>query len=90
VFTNLIRNSVSYGNSNPVVDITLKIGKSNLEIEVTDNGPGVDETIRDRLIQNGVTTSGGGYGFYLSKAIMKIYNSSIDFAPTPEGQGATF
>jgi len=90
VFTNLIRNSVSYCGSHPIVKISLAINGPNLEIDVTDNGPGVPETIREKLFQKGVSTSGGGYGLYLSKAIMRIYNSSIDLVQTPESKGATF
>ncbi|MHA1929598.1 MAG: PAS domain S-box protein [Candidatus Thorarchaeota archaeon] len=90
VFTNLIRNSANYCGGNPHITITISEQESELEIVFSDNGPGIQKEIRERLFQKGVSTSGGGYGLYLSRAILNIYNSSIELLPSIEGEGAKF
>lgn len=90
VFTNLIRNSANYCGANTHVSVTISEQESNLEILFSDNGPGIQKEIREQLFQKGVSTTGGGFGLYLSKSILNIYSSSIELLPTNEDEGAKF
>lgn len=59
---------------------------------VSDNGPGVASTVKDRLFEPGVTTKAGGWGVGLSLArriAEDVHDGSIESAPRPGG-GARF
>ena len=73
LFDNLFRNTASYAGLKPKVDVHVKIEGESLKIEVSDNGPGIPDEIRDKLFQRGVSTSEGGLGLYLSKRIAEGY-----------------
>lgn len=59
---------------------------------VSDTGPGVDESVRDRLFEPGVTTKAGGWGVGLSLArriVEEVHGGRIRGGPRPGG-GARF
>ncbi|MHA1636983.1 MAG: ATP-binding protein, partial [Candidatus Thorarchaeota archaeon] len=66
VFENLLRNAAVHAGDNPVVTIHISRKGHNVEIIVSDDGPGVSDEVRDRLFQKGASTRGGGLGLYLS------------------------
>ena len=59
---------------------------------VSDNGPGIDPTVRDRLFDAGVTTKAGGWGVGLSLAqrIVEDVHGGRIRASTRPGGGARF
>jgi len=59
---NLIRNAVDHGRS----DVTISIGEFEDGFYVADDGPGIPETDRDQIFENGYTTSQDGTGFGLA------------------------
>ena len=64
-----------------------------LEVAVADNGPGMDETVRNRIFDPFFTTKavgkGTGQGLAISHAIMARHGGSIDCS-TRLGEGTTF
>jgi signal transduction histidine kinase len=90
VFENLLRNAAAHAGEKPIVDIIVSKEGSNVQVLVSDNGPGVPEEVRNRLFHRGVSTSGGGLGLYLSKSIVNAMNGSIELMDTDPGVGATF
>ncbi|MDF1540078.1 MAG: ATP-binding protein, partial [Candidatus Thorarchaeota archaeon] len=56
-----------------------------VEFLVEDNGPGVDPSIKDRLFQAGVSTSGGGLGLYLCKRVVEGYKGSMEYIDGKRG-----
>lgn len=62
-------------------------------IDVSDNGPGISETLRERVFQPFYTTKplgeGTGLGLALSRQIIASFNGSLELAPS-KGSGATF
>jgi PAS domain S-box-containing protein len=91
VFRNLIRNSAKYAGDKPRVDIRVKKSDDFIDVRVSDNGPGISESVRSRLFEKGVSTSGGGLGLYLSKKVVEAYGGSIQLLdPANAQEGAVF
>lgn len=61
-------------------------------VVVTDSGPGVPETLRDRLFEFGFSTkaSGAGVGLHSSANFMTEMGGSLSLSPQVPGEGATF
>lgn len=94
VITNLIDNSLKYGNENPVIQIRLWQEKGSAIIEVSDNGPGIPKEYLGRVfdkffrVPSGDTHNIKGYGLGLSFAalVMKEHGGSISVRNlTPAG-----
>jgi PAS domain S-box-containing protein len=90
VFENLLRNAAAHAGENSIVDMTISKEGSNVQVLVSDNGPGVPKEVRNHLFHREVSTSGGGLGLYLSRAIVNAMNGSIELMDTDPGKGATF
>ena len=92
VLENLFRNTAENAGEGAVVTIRLGLVQKNLLITYRDNGPGIDESIRDKIFRKGVTTKGEGkgLGLYLSKRIIESYGGTIELMEPQIGIGAAF
>ena len=92
VLENLFRNTADYAGDGAVVTIRLGLVQKNLLITYRDNGPGIDESIRDKIFRKGVTTKGEGkgLGLYLSMRIIESYGGTIELMEPQIGIGAAF
>ena len=65
----------------------------NIQIIVSDNGPGIDETIKETLFDPYTTTkpegSNSGLGLSIVYRILEAYDCRMDVNSTP-GQGSVF
>ncbi|HQU51868.1 MAG TPA: ATP-binding protein, partial [Saprospiraceae bacterium] len=77
----------------PVVSVTTRWRENLVEIETTDNGPGIPDEIIDKIFQPFFTTKptgqGTGLGLSLSYDIVKAHGGTIKVHNSPEG-GAVF
>lgn len=98
VLTNLITNSIKYGNDDGATRVGIYDMDKNLLIEVGDNGIGIPEDhlerVFDRFFRVDKSRSrnlGGGSGLGLSivKHIMEAHNQSVNVRST-HGVGSTF
>ncbi|MGK7388789.1 MAG: sensor histidine kinase [Candidatus Cyclobacteriaceae bacterium M2_1C_046] len=92
VILNLIKNAqdaLEEGSGNKI-SIEVK-QKTNLEIRVTDDGPGIPEDIIDQIFVPFFTTkpSGSGIGLALSRQIMHLHKGSLT-VETEKGSGTSF
>lgn len=79
VFDNLIRNAVQHVGPNVEVDIHMAAQEERVVIDFVDNGPGIDRNLAKNLFKKGVSeTGGGGFGLYLCKKIIEVYDGSIN------------
>jgi len=85
LFDNLFRNSYQHGGNKVHVDIKLQRKDDLIQIDFSNNGPGIDKSIRQQLFQRGVSTTGGGQGLYLCKRIAEAYGGEISLLPTKKG-----
>jgi two-component system sensor kinase FixL len=92
----LVRNAIealeSVASSNRRVIVrTGRFRDSHIELSVSDNGPGVDPTIVERLFAPFVSTkaSGTGLGLSISETIARAHGGTIGYRPA-EPTGACF
>lgn len=83
VIGNLLENSFDAVKTDGSGIINFKIHEENqmLEIEISDNGPGISNDVLHNIYELGSSTksSGRGYGMYNVKKIIDSYNGTIDF-----------
>lgn len=95
VIMNLCVNAIQAtqkNGTNPVIALTANQDSlGNIVIEVSDNGPGIEKEITDRIFIPFFTTKekGSGIGLSLCRQIMHLHNGSIHLDPSVS-QGATF
>jgi len=92
VVLNLVRNALEALAANPPgsreVEIATQAGDGQVEIRVSDNGPGIDPSIADRLFEPFCTTkgSGTGLGLAISRTIVQSHGGTIGTRPmNPHG-----
>ncbi|MCL4813023.1 MAG: hypothetical protein KJ061_11080 [Vicinamibacteraceae bacterium] len=104
VFTNLLSNAYEAlnGRGRVIVRAQLVVGDrpvrtgdtahaTGVAIEVTDDGPGVPEEVRDRIFAPFFTTKprGSGLGLSIVRKIVDAHDGKIDLVSGPQG-GTTF
>lgn len=97
VVNNLVGNALKYTGKGGKIKVTLTIKDREARVEVTDNGPGVPEELRDRLFTKFYRaerslisgTRGTGLGLFISKTIIELQSGKIGIEPD-RGQGSTF
>lgn len=97
VLTNLISNSIKYGNKGGVTTVSWFDMDENILIEVTDNGIGIEKDHIPRLFErfyrvdkNRSRERGGtGLGLSIVKHIIEAHKQTINVRSTP-GLGSTF
>ena len=83
VILNVINNGFQamHGMENPVLTLSTKQLKNQLEIRITDNGPGIPDSIRDKIFQPFFTTKptgqGTGLGLSLAYDFVKAHGGEI-------------
>ncbi len=97
VFTNLISNSISYGNEKGTTIIRFYVVDDLVTVEISDNGPGIDETHLPRLFERfyrveksrNRNEGGSGLGLSIVKHIIESHGQRISVRSTV-GLGSTF
>jgi PAS domain S-box-containing protein len=93
VFENLLSNAVQHNDSaSPTVTVSVRVAGEEAVVEIADDGPGVDEAIRDAIFEKGekgFDSPGTGFGLYLVRELVASYDGAIDVRNRPEG-GAAF
>ena len=91
VFDNLLRNSAQFTETDVKVLIAVTREKDYVQIDVSDDGPGIPKGIQSKLFERGTSTKGGGLGLYLSKRVIEHYGGSIEVLPNQKSKkGALF
>jgi len=78
-------------STNKTIEINQSINKGSVIVSVRDHGPGIDETIKDKIFKAFVTTrkSGFGIGLAVSRTIIERHNGEI-WAENSKDGGAEF
>ncbi len=87
--TNLVANAIDAIGESGALKIDTGARDGAYEIRVTDDGPGIPESIRDRVFDPFFTTkpvgSGTGLGLSITYAIVKRHGGSLDLRDAPGG-----
>jgi two-component system phosphate regulon sensor histidine kinase PhoR len=97
VLTNLIKNSISYGNENGETTVRFFPMEDTILIEVADNGAGIEEAELPRLFERfyrveksrNRNEGGSGLGLAIVKHIIESHDQTINVRSTV-GVGSTF
>ncbi len=97
VLTNLINNSIFYGNNNGKTQVRFYIVDDIVTIEVSDDGPGIDEKHLPRLFERfyrveksrNRNEGGSGLGLAICRHIIESHGQTISVRSTV-GIGSTF
>jgi len=97
VLNNLVVNAINYGHKNGNVFAGIYDMEENILVEVTDDGPGIDEEHLPRLFERfyrvdkhrSRSQGGTGLGLSIVKHIIEAHHQSINVRSTP-GKGSTF
>jgi len=84
VIDNLVRNSIKHGKATKLkIDISKK-GRGCF-IRFADNGTGIPDEIRDKIFDEGFSTSGTGLGLYITRKTLERYGGSIEIGESEKG-----
>jgi two-component system sensor histidine kinase QseC len=89
---NLIDNAVRHTGAGTTVEIKVRQEHGQSCLSVTDNGPGIPETERERVAERfyrpaGTSASGSGLGLSIVKRIAEIHAASLQLAKAENGTG---
>ena len=87
VFVNLLQNGQEAGGPGGTVTLDAAVNSAQVEVGVSDDGPGVDPSVRARLFEPLVTTrqKGIGLGLALVKRIVERHGGSVAYEPRAKG-----
>jgi len=84
---NLVDNAIKYSPPNSIIRISVSNGGNQVEVTVTDEGPGISPENRARLMERffrpdrarGRVSGGFGLGLSITKAYMKLLGGSLEY-----------
>ena len=87
VLVNLLHNAIEASPASATVRLVARDEGSDLCFEILDEGPGIDEQIRDRLFAPGTTTkpAGSGIGLTVARAIAQQHGGTLELLDRPKG-----
>ncbi len=95
LFANLIENALRHSPRGSSIAIRASgLGRS-VQVSVVDNGPGIPEELRDKVLQrffrleSSRTTAGSGLGLSLANAIVKVHGATLELSDAGPGLNAT-
>jgi two-component system sensor histidine kinase BaeS len=97
VLVNLITNAHEYSPQGASIQVAARVVGTEVEIAVTDNGPGIPESQLEHIFERftrgdaGLTqrVGGTGLGLAISKSLVELHGGTIGVESTP-GAGSTF
>lgn len=96
VFTNLLDNALRYTPAGGEITVTVAPVGADIEVLVSDTGPGIPQSAREGLFERPFTVGGarreGGLGLRIVHRILQLHDRRITLVDTAGngGQGATF
>jgi two-component system OmpR family sensor kinase len=90
VIKNLVSNAVRYTPDGGTIDLSTRVQNGMVDVEVTDTGPGIDETLLprvfDRFFRANTDIEGSGLGLSIVKAIVTRYGGTVTLRNRSDGQ----
>ena len=94
VVDNLLKNAgeALSGREDAKLNILTRKSNGNVEITITDNGPGIPDDIKENIFKIGATSGkikGTGIGLYSAKMIVELHGGKIDYS-SEHDKGTSF
>jgi signal transduction histidine kinase len=95
IFANLIENALRHSPRGSTIEIRASRSERFMNVSVVDNGPGIPEALRDKVLQrffrleSSRTTAGSGLGLSLASAIVKVHDATLELSDANPGLNAT-
>jgi two-component system, OmpR family, sensor histidine kinase QseC len=94
LFANLIDNAIRYTPDGGHIRIKVRAERSGLCIEVTDDGPGIPVSERERVFERfcrlaDQTKPGTGLGLTICRRVAQLHNANVELADGQDGRGLT-
>jgi signal transduction histidine kinase len=95
LFANLIENALRHSPRGSTIEIRASRSERFMNVSVVDNGPGIPEALRDKVLQrffrleSSRTTAGSGLGLSLASAIVKVHGATLELSDANPGLCAT-
>ena len=91
VLINLISNAIEASPNGETVTVSLQCHMSVLDIEVTDRGKGVDESIAEKIFEPffSAKSKGTGLGLSITKKIIEAHSGRLEYKNNSDS-GTTF
>lgn len=93
VFRNLLTNAVVHNDAEaPRVEVSAERAGDRVRVAVADDGPGIPESVRDRLFERGASgeaSAGTGLGLYLVSSLVEQFGGDVSVSPN-DPQGSVF
>ncbi|MFD1360467.1 ATP-binding protein [Lentibacillus salinarum] len=91
VFTNLFKNAVEAMDEPGFINVNTRLHKDEIEIDISDEGPGIPEDVIHKLGEPFFTTkqNGTGLGLMISRQILERHGGRLDILQN-EDKGSTF
>lgn len=89
---NLLDNSIKHTAPGTVVQVAISHAQGKACLSVSDNGPGIPEEERDRVLERfyrpvGTQASGSGLGLSIVKRIAELHHATLQLLPVSTGTG---
>lgn len=91
VFVNILRNAIqalaNHHSPDIIVILNAVYSEREIQISVSDNGPGIPEELQEKIFRPNFTTksNGNGLGLAISKHIVEGSGGRINFTTSPKG-----
>ncbi|MDZ4227727.1 MAG: HAMP domain-containing sensor histidine kinase [Candidatus Levybacteria bacterium] len=89
VLQNLIENAIRYTPENGNIDIKVNLSSKGTLIEIKDNGYGIPEKKKSRILADSINFKDMGLSLYLVKLILRKMHAHISFK-SEKNKGTTF
>ncbi|HET7753609.1 MAG TPA: HAMP domain-containing sensor histidine kinase [Anaeromyxobacteraceae bacterium] len=91
ILSNLVRNAAEAAGPGGTVEVAVREDAGAISVDVRDDGPGIDATVRARLFEPFFTTKpqGTGLGLAVSRALARAHGGEVEASSSP-GEGARF
>jgi len=96
ILDNLINNAVIYSDPPVVISLTASLAGGQVELRVSDRGPGVAEADRSRIFDRfargagSERVAGTGLGLYVSRECARRMGGDLTLETSGPGAGSTF
>ncbi len=92
---NLVDNAIRYSPEDSEIKIQISQAAQKVILEVTDNGPGIPEELRERVFERfyrmvGNKATGSGLGLGIVQQIAKLHEAEIKLCTPENGKGLNF